>query len=206
MPIKIVAVIPAYNEETTIGSVVLSTRQHVLRALVVDDGCTDRTAEMAQLAGAQVVSHLENLGKGAALKTGFRAARDADIIVTLDSDGQHRPSEIPKLLEPILSGEADVVNGSRYLNRGETETPGYRRVGQNVLDIATNLGGKMEITDSQSGFRAFHKNSFPAFKFRSMDHSIESEKLMMPPRPDCESRKWISVLGKEKNTRKRRTW
>ena len=176
--IKIVAVIPAYNEETTIGSVVLSTRQHVLRALVVDDGCTDRTAEMAQLAGAQVVSHLENLGKGAALKTGFRAARDADIIVTLDSDGQHRPSEIPKLLEPILSGEADVVNGSRYLNGDQTETPGYRRVGQNVLDIATNLGGKMEITDSQSGFRAFHKNSFPAFKFRSMDYSIESEMLI----------------------------
>jgi len=173
-----VSVIPAYNEEATIGSVVLSTRQHVLRVIVVDDGSTDRTAELAQLAGAQVISHYENMGKGAALKTGFRAARDADIIVTLDSDAQHYPSDIPQLLEPILTGEADVVNGSRYLNGNHTDTPGYRRVGQNVLDIATNISGGSQITDSQSGFRAFHKRSFPAFKFHSQDYSIESEMLI----------------------------
>lgn len=176
--IKVTAVIPAYNEETTIGSVVLSTRQHVLRVVVVDDGSTDRTAELAQLAGAQVISHYENLGKGAALKTGFRAARDADIIVTLDSDAQHYPSDIPRLLEPIIAGEADVVNGSRYLNGNDTDTPGYRRVGQNVLDIATNISGGTQITDSQSGFRAFHQRSFPVFKFRSQDYSIESEMLI----------------------------
>lgn len=176
--IKVTAVIPAYNEETTIGSVVLSARQHVLRVVVVDDGSTDRTVELAQLAGAQVISHYENLGKGAAMKTGFRAARDADIIVTLDSDAQHYPSDIPLLLEPILSGEADVVNGSRYLDGNDTDTPGYRRVGQNVLDIATNLSGGTQITDSQSGFRAFHKRSFPVFKFRSQDYSIESEMMI----------------------------
>jgi Glycosyltransferases involved in cell wall biogenesis len=80
--------------------VVLGARQHALRVIVVDDGSQDKTAELAKLAGARVLVHPQNLGKGAALKTGFRAAKDADIIITMDSDGQHEAEEIPKLLEP----------------------------------------------------------------------------------------------------------
>ncbi|WP_394340423.1 glycosyltransferase family 2 protein [Methanobacterium sp. BAmetb5] len=170
---------PAYNEEKTIGSVVLGTRQHVLRVIVVDDGSSDKTAEIAKLAGAEVFMHSQNMGKGAALKTGFQAARDADIILTLDSDGQHQPREIPRLLEPIIKGEADVVNGSRYLNGNGKETPSYRRVGQNVLDTATNISGKnLDVTDSQSGFRAFAGHTLPVFRFRSPDYTIESEMLI----------------------------
>ncbi len=158
---------------------VLGTRQHVLRVIVVDDGSSDKTAEIAKLAGAEVLIHPNNRGKGAALKTGFQAAKDANIIITLDSDGQHHPREIPRLLEPIINGEADVVNGSRYLNGNGKETPSYRRVGQNVLDTATNISGKnLDVTDSQSGFRAFAGHTLPVFRFRSSDYTIESEMLI----------------------------
>jgi glycosyltransferase involved in cell wall biosynthesis len=158
--------------------VVLGTRQHVLRVIVVDDGSTDKTGEIAKLAGAQVLVHATNQGKGASLKTGFKFAKDADIIVTLDSDGQHHPYEIPQLLEPIINGEADIVNGSRYLNGNGEETPGYRRVGQNVLDTATNISGKLDVTDSQSGFRAFAGHTIPVFRFHSKGYTIESEMLI----------------------------
>lgn len=158
----------------------LGTRQHVLRVIVVDDGSSDKTAEIAKLAGSEVLVHPQNRGKGVALKTGFEAARDADIILTLDSDGQHQPREIPRLLEPIINGEADVVNGSRYLNgNGDKGTPTYRRVGQSVLDTATNISGKnLDVTDSQSGFRAFAGHTVPIFRFRSADYTIESEMLI----------------------------
>ena len=158
---------------------VLGARQHALRVIVVDDGSQDKTAELAKLAGAQVLVHPQNMGKGAALKTGFHAARDADIIITMDSDGQHEAGQIPRLLDPLLKGEADVVNGSRYLNgNGDTETPAYRRVGQNVLDTATNISGKINVTDSQSGFRAFAGHTIPVFRFHSHDYTIESEMLI----------------------------
>ncbi|HMK54198.1 MAG TPA: glycosyltransferase family 2 protein, partial [Methanobacteriaceae archaeon] len=117
---------------------VLGTRQYALRVIVVDDGSNDHTSEIAKLAGAQVLVHPTNEGKGSALKTGFEVAMDADIIVTLDGDGQHNPREIPRIIQPILNNEADVVNGSRYLQGDNKETPTYRRVGQNVLDTATN--------------------------------------------------------------------
>ena len=158
---------------------VLGARQHALRVIVVDDGSQDKTAELAKLAGAKVLAHPQNMGKGAALKTGFQVAKDADVIVTMDSDGQHRVEEIPKILEPILKGEADVVNGSRYLDGNvDTETPAYRRVGQNVLDTATNISGKIKVTDSQSGFRAFAGHTIPIFRFHSHDYTIESEMLI----------------------------
>jgi glycosyltransferase involved in cell wall biosynthesis len=150
----ITVILPAYNEEVSIGSMVLRTRQYADRVLVIDDGSTDRTAEVAELAGAEVIRHPINRGKGAALRSGFHAAREADVIVTMDSDGQHHPSEISKLIAPILEGEADVVNGSRYMNGNGKNTPRYRRLGQKVLDRATNFSSGLDVTDSQSGFRA----------------------------------------------------
>ncbi|MBW6518385.1 MAG: glycosyltransferase family 2 protein [ANME-2 cluster archaeon] len=174
----ITAVLSAYNEEVSIGSVILRTRQYVDRVLVIDDGSTDRTAEVAELAGAEVIRHPINRGKGAALRSGFKAAKGADIIVTLDADGQHHPSEIPKLIAPILEGEADVVNGSRYMNGHGKNTPGYRRLGQKVLDKATNFSSGLDVTDSQSGFRAFAAHTIPAFRFRESGFEIESEMLV----------------------------
>ena len=171
------AILPAYNEEVSIGSVVLCTRKYADRVLVIDDGSTDRSVKIAELAGAEVIRHSANMGKGAALRTGFEAAGGADIIVTLDTDGQHDPGEIPKLIAPILAGEADMVNGSRYISGNGKETPAYRRVGQKVLDRATNLGSGLSITDTQSGFRAYTGSAVSAFKFRNNGFGIESEML-----------------------------
>ena len=175
---KLTAILPAYNEELCISSIILGSKKYVDQVIVVDDGSTDNTVEIAKLAGAEVIEHSFNIGKGAALKTGFNAAKDSEIIITLDSDGQHNPEEIPKLITPIIKGEADIVNGSRYINGSKKDTPAYRRIGQAVLDKATNLGSGLNITDSQSGFRAFAGHTLPVFRFNCSDFSIESEMLM----------------------------
>lgn len=175
---KITAIMPAYNEELCISGIILGSKKYVDNVIVVDDGSTDNTAEIAKLAGAEVIRHNSNKGKGAALKTGFEAAKESEIIVTLDSDGQHNPNEIPKLINPINNGNADIVNGSRYINGNKKDTPSYRRIGQTVLDKATNLGSGLDITDSQSGFRAFARHTIPTFRFNGVDFSIESEMLM----------------------------
>ena len=175
---KIATILPAYNEELCISGIILGSRKYVDRIIVIDDGSTDNTAEIARLAGAEVISHRSNMGKGAALKTGFEAAKGSEIIVTLDSDGQHNPEEIPKLVTPIINGEADIVNGSRYINGNKKDTPLYRRIGQTVLDRATNLNENLDVTDSQSGFRAFIGDSIPFFRFNHSDFAIESEMLM----------------------------
>ena len=175
---RITAILPAFNEKLSIGSMVIETKKYVDRVIVVDDGSDDNTSEIAELAGAEVIKHQPNKGKGAALKAGFNAAENSDIIVTLDSDGQHDPSEIPRIVAPIISGEADIVNGSRYLNGDKKDTPHYRRIGQTVLDKATQINSGLKITDSQSGFRAFARHTLPIFKFNSVDFGIESEMLM----------------------------
>lgn len=178
-PQNVTVILPAFNEEVSIGSMVLLSRYYADNVVVVDDGSSDRTAEIARKAGAEIIVHEVNKGKGAALKTGFAAADHlgADIIVTMDSDGQHNPAEIPKLIEPIIRGEADIVNGSRYLNGLGKNTPSYRRVGQTILDGVTNLNSGLQITDSQSGFRAFSASTKDIFRFKAQGMAIESEML-----------------------------
>ena len=179
IPQQVTAVLPAFNEEVSIGSIVLLTRLYADKVIVIDDGSSDRTAEIAEKAGAEVIVHKVNQGKGCALKTGFSVAieKGADIIVTMDSDGQHNPSEIPKLVAPILEGNAEMVNGSRYLNGMDKNTPVYRRFGQTVLDKVTNFNSGIKITDSQSGFRAFAVSTVGVFRFNSCGMAIESEML-----------------------------
>lgn len=155
----------------------MRAKQYADRIIVIDDGSSDHTAEVAKMAGAEVICHSTNMGKGAALKTGFESLNGADIIVTMDSDGQHNPTDIPKLIEPIVRGEADMVNGSRYINGDKKDTPLYRRFGQIVLDKATNIDSGLDITDSQSGFRAFAAYVKDAFRFKQSGLAIESEML-----------------------------
>ena len=157
---------------------VLLAKKYVDEVIVIDDGSKDRTSEMAKLAGANVKRHPFNKGKGAALKSGFEAARRADIIITLDGDGQHDPDEIPKLLEPIMKGVSDFVIGSRYINGNRKNTPLYRRTGQILFDWITNKICGLHIKDTQSGFRAFSKYAVPVFSFRQKGMAIESEMLM----------------------------
>lgn len=173
---QIVAVIPAYNEERFIGSVVLRTRRFVNTVIVVDDGSTDATAEVAEAGGATVLRHSVNQGKGVALNTGLRKARQLhpDVVVLLDGDGQHCPEEIPALINPILAGEADVVVGSRYL-RKRTGVPPLRIWGHRVFTWLTNQLSGVRVTDSQSGFRAFSRRAIELIRFSSSGFSVESE-------------------------------
>ncbi len=174
---RVAVVIPAYNEARFIGSVVLMARQHVDTVIVVDDGSTDQTVAIARQAGAIVLEHEENLGKGAALNTGFDYARKLeaiDVVVTIDGDGQHLPEEILDVARPILNGETDIVIGSRFLSR-KSDIPGWRKIGQHALTIATNVSSGTALTDSQSGFRAFSKKVFSVFYFDSRGFSVESE-------------------------------
>jgi glycosyltransferase involved in cell wall biosynthesis len=176
---RVIAILPAFNEEITIGSIVLLAKEYVDTVIVVDDGSSDRTATISEKAGAQVIIHENNAGKGCALKTGFETASrlGADIIVTMDTDGQHNPEDIPKLTSPILDGTADMVIGSRYLNGHATDTPSYRRLGQTVLDVATSMNSGVDVTDSQSGFRAFAASTANVFRFKADGMAIESEML-----------------------------
>jgi glycosyltransferase involved in cell wall biosynthesis len=173
--------IPSYNEEIAIGSLVLRVSQYADKVVVLDDGSTDRTADIARLAGAEVIQHDKNLGKGAALRDLFAYATqcDVDVLVIIDGDGQHNPDDIPLLVSPVIRGEADFVNGSRYLT-GKSDTPSYRRFGQLVLDNFTRVGSgrDLPVTDTQSGFRAFSMKTAHIFKFTSNTLGIESEMLM----------------------------
>lgn len=152
----IVVGIPAYNEEKHIANVVSEARKYCDRVVVVDDGSRDRTAEAACEAGAEVLVHLRNMGKGQALRDLFLYAEEvgADILVTMDGDEQHDPSEIPRLLEAIRGG-ADIASGSRFLEPGvDKSMPRYRRFGNAVLNT-TAISGALNLTDTQCGFRAY---------------------------------------------------
>ena len=157
----IVAGIPAFNEEKYIAKVVLKASKYVDEVIVVDDGSTDMTGEIARALGATVVRHEKNRGYGAALATIFEEARKrgADILVILDADDQHDPDEIPKLVEPILRGEADIVIGSRF--RGRTEQPLWRRIGVKIITWLTKRAHSLprHITDAQSGYRAYSRKA-----------------------------------------------
>lgn len=151
----IVAVIPAYNESQRIGRVVKDARGLVDAVIVIDDGSTDATAEVAAKEGATIVRHEENSGAGAATMTGIEAARalGADVVVTLDADGQHDPKEIPLLLEPVLAGRADIVFANRFGRKNHIPT--IRRFFNAIGNILTLFVTGMWISDSQCGFKVF---------------------------------------------------
>ncbi len=176
VPDKVVAVIPAYNEERFIGSVVLKARQYVDSVIVVDDGSADDTATIARNAGAVVVQHRINRGKGAALNSGFSKARElgAQTVALLDGDGQHRPDDIPRLVRPVLEGRADMVIGSRYLGV-ESDIPLYRRVGQQIVTTLTNVSSGVYSTDSWSGYRAFSRRALECIYFQEDGWGVDPE-------------------------------
>ncbi len=172
----IVAVIPAYNEERFIASVVFKASQYATKVVVVSDGSSDSTAELAEAAGAEVLRQPRNLGKAEALNAGFELALryDPGVVVCLDADAQHDAAEIPAVVAPVLNHEADVVIGSRFLAT-KSHIPGWRQVGQHSLTAVTNALSRTRVTDSQSGFRAFSPTAARALRFSSEGLSVESE-------------------------------
>ena len=151
----IVATIPCYNEEHYIADVVHRTKKYVDQVIVIDDGSQDNTLKVAQDAGACVIRSESNIGAGAATKSCFKAAKthSADILVTLDGDNQHFPEEIPNLLAPILSDDADLVIGTRFRG-GVSNIPRYRKLGISLITWLINIGSDVKISDAQSCFRA----------------------------------------------------
>jgi DNA-binding response OmpR family regulator len=176
IPPAISVVIPAYNEERFIGSMVLKAREFADCVIVVDDGSIDDTAQIARTAGAVVLQHETNKGKGAALNTGFAKARELfpQVVVTLDADGQHSPEEMTTVVEPVLAGKADIVVGSRYLNH-TPQVPRHRRWGHWFFNYFTYSISGISSSDSQSGYRAFSPKAIEAISFHSNGFSVESE-------------------------------
>lgn len=188
---KVFVVMPAYNEEGRIGAVVRRLLPRVERAIVVDDGSADATAEEARAAGADVVAHVLNRGQGAALKTGtmLAVAEGADVIVHFDADGQHDPETLPALVGPVAEGRADVVFGSRFLGVASEGMPFSRR----LLLVAARqfsslvLGIPRSVTDPQSGLRAMSADAARAIDFRQDRMAHCSEILRLVSRSDLRS-------------------
>ena len=172
------AIIPAYNEELTIGSIVAKTKRYIDKVIVVDDGSNDSTALIAEANGAIVIRSEENHGKAHALKKGFELAQGLGLsVVMLDADGQHNPDDIPKLIEPIINNEADLVIGSRFIEKDNDNIPSYRQFGQKVLNRFTNISANSHVTDSQSGYRAINKSVLDDIKFESKGYNVESDMI-----------------------------
>lgn len=173
---KTIALIPAFNEERFIGSVVLKARRFVESVIVIDDGSTDETVAIAEAAGAMVHRQGSNQGKAAALQAGLTLARemDAQAVVLLDGDGQHDPKDIPAMLAPIQRNEADMVVGSRFIGLA-SNTPRWRIFGQQALTTATNFASGVTVSDSQSGYRALSRRAIECFDFKTKGFSVESE-------------------------------
>mgnify|MGYP002813290882 CR=1 FL=1 len=174
----IVACIPAYNEERIIADIVQRTKKFVDKVIICDDGSSDKTAKNAKEAGADVISHSQNKGKGGAMKSLFEYAKqiDADVVITMDGDGQFLPEEIPKLLDSLLENKSDIVIGYRFDDN--TQMPMYRKVGNKLLDKATNMASNLPFRDTQSGFRAYSKKAISLINFSSDGFSADSEILI----------------------------
>lgn len=170
--------IPAFNEEKTIARVILEAQKHSHLIIVCDDGSSDLTCEIAVRLGAVVIRHKKNMGYGAALQSLFRRAKDLDVdmLVTLDSDGQHDPTQIPLLIKPIQEGVAEVVLGSRFKDEnGASEMPFYRKIGIKTITKLANGSAKNCVSDAQSGFRAYSKQALERLSMfeTGMSASIE---------------------------------
>ncbi len=173
----VLAVVPAHNEARFIGSVVVALHMRGIPCVVVDDGSTDATAEIARTAGAMVLQHPSNMGKAGALNTAFALprVRDAGVVILLDADGQHDVREIPTLVDALRENSADVVIGSRYLPDSTGQIPRSRRLGQRLLTIASNVASSEAVTDSQSGFRALSHRARSVMQFRAAGFGAETE-------------------------------
>lgn len=173
---KIIVGIPAYNEEGAIADVVAKSLPYAASVVVVDDGSRDLTAFRALNAGATVIRHTRNGGKGAAVATLFRYAieQQADALVLIDGDGQHDPAEIPAVVAPCLADQADMVVGSRFLSV-KSDVPFHRTLGQRAFNVLTTVASGVACSDSQSGFRAFSRRAFCAMRIAEASFSVECE-------------------------------
>jgi glycosyltransferase involved in cell wall biosynthesis len=176
--VKLLAVIPALNAERTIGDVVRKAREQLQDVIVIDDGSADRTGEIARSEGADVLRHEVNRGKGASLKTGFAYAREhgCDAVITLDADGQHLPSEIPKIIQAWQESGADLVIGGRA-HLFQQMLP-RRRFANRFSTWAIAKAAGVRVNDSQSGFRLYSARVMREIELRTDGFDMESEVII----------------------------
>ena len=176
-------IIPVYNEELTVGNIIdrvkLVMQQTGLKneIIVVDDCSYDKSLEVAKKRSAKIYTLKQHLGKGYALRAGFAKAK-SDIIVTIDSDGSHRPEELPRVLAPILQDKADLVIGSRYLNHKSVAAKKLNAFGVKLFNYFIQLLTGVAVTDSQSGYRAMKREVLKNQNLKSGEYEIESEMLV----------------------------
>jgi len=176
---KITVGIQAYNEEKNIAKIIVKLKKTVDQIIVCDDGSTDSTSEIAESLGATVVKHAKNSGYGMAIRSIFLKSREinADILVTLDADGQHKIEDINKIIKPVVDGEADISIGSRFLKE-DSNTPGYRKLGVKIITKVTNSSLSEKITDAQSGFRAYNNKVLQSLTPADSGMGISTEILI----------------------------
>ena len=177
---KIIVGIPAFNEEKNIAVLIIQLKKIADEIIVCNDGSTDLTSKIAEELGVTVINHEKNLGYGAAIRSIFLKSKnlDGDMLVTIDADGQHRIDDINKIINPIIDGESDLVIGSRFLDESEDEVPQYRKVGIKVITKITNATIKKQLTDSQSGFRAYSKKVLNELNLSELGMGISTEILI----------------------------
>jgi glycosyltransferase involved in cell wall biosynthesis len=148
------------------------------KVIVCDDGSSDLTGEIAKELGAVVITHATNSGKGTAIRDLFHEAKrmDADVIVTIDGDGQHDPAEIPSLVKPIIKDGVDIVVGSRSL--GKNDIPTHRKLGGEILDSLTNMASRSNVSDTQSGFRAYSRRALNLLEVKELKMGVDSQLLI----------------------------
>jgi glycosyltransferase involved in cell wall biosynthesis len=173
---KVTAVIAAYEEARAIEPVIRGLRAHVAEIVVVDDGSRDETADVARKAGAVVLRHPINRGQGAALQSGIVLAllRGADVVVTFDADGQHVAADVPRLVDPVARGAADVALGSRFLG-GTSDVPAFRRLLLKAAVVFTRMTTGLAVTDAHNGLRALSRQAAETIRIRQdrMAHASE---------------------------------
>ena len=172
------ACIPAFNEAKPIVDVIKKSLNYVDKVIVCDDGSSDSTSEEAKNAGAIVIRHEQNMGKGHAMKSLFKYAKDvdADVVVTIDGDGQFLPEQMENLIKPILETKYDIVIGNRFSD--DKEMPSYRKAGNKMLDKMTKLAADLPFSDTQSGFRSYSKKAIQSINFSSGGFGVDSEILI----------------------------
>jgi len=180
--LKSCVVIPAYNAAKTLGPLIRHIRQLKLDAVVVNDGSTDDTAQVATASGALVISHLANHGKGVAIRSGFAFAVETgyDAVVTMDGDGQHDPAELPRLLEEAARDGAAIVVGHRVQERWRM--PRIRRWTNQVMSGIVSWMTRQDIPDSQCGFRVIRRQALEQMRLSSRHFDIETELLLAASR------------------------
>ena len=176
---KITVGIPAYNEEKNIAKIIVDLKKVADQILVCNDGSTDSTAEIAESLGAIVIKHPKNLGYGSAIRSIFLKSREinAEVLVTIDADGQHKIEDVKKVIKPIVDGQADISIGSRFLEEGDN-APKYRKLGINIITKVTNSSLSEKITDAQSGFRAYNNKVLQSLTPSDSGMGISTEILI----------------------------